>query len=61
MFLPAYSPIEHAFSKLKNFLRKVKARTQEALETTRAALATITSEDAYSWFHHCGFPIAQSP
>lgn len=32
MFLPAYSPdfnpIEHAFSKLKSFLRKARARTQ---------------------------------
>lgn len=66
VFLPAYSPdfspIENAFSKLKGFLRKAKARTQEALEATIAAgLATITSSDARGWFNHCGFPIAQSP
>lgn len=65
VFLPAYSPdfnpIEHAFSKLKNFLRKAKARTQQALEAAiAAALATLTSEDARGWFSHCGFPIAQS-
>ena len=66
VFLPAYSPdfspIEHAFSKLKSFLRKAKARTQEALEAAIAAgLQTICASDARGWFDHCGFPIAQSP
>ncbi len=66
LFLPAYSPdfnpIEHAFSKLKQFLRKAKARTQETLETAIAAgLRTILASDARGWFGHCGFPIAQSP
>lgn len=60
VFLPAYSPdfnpIEHAFSKLKAFLRKAKARTQEALEAAIAAgLATITPKDACGWFKHCGW------
>ena len=62
VFLPAYSPdfnpIEHAFAKLKQFLRKAKARTQEALETAIAAgLATITDQDARGWFKHCEFPL----
>ena len=65
-FLPAYSPdfnpIEHAFAKLKQSLRKAKARTQETLETAiAAALATITSHDARGWFKHCEFALpAQS-
>ena len=62
LFLPAYSPdfnpIEHAFAKLKQFLRKAKAHTQETLETAiTAALATITAQDALGWFKHCGFPL----
>ena len=66
VFLPAYSPdfspIENAFSKLKNFLRKAKARTQETLEAAlTAGLQTIHASDARAWFDHCGFPIAQSP
>jgi transposase len=66
VFLPAYSPdfnpIECAFSKLKAFLRKAKARTQAALEAAiTAGLATITGENARAWFGHCGFPIAQLP
>ena len=63
LFLPAYSPdfnpIEHAFAKLKAFLRKAKARTQEALEAAIAAgLATIRAQDAQGWFKHCQFPPA---
>ena len=66
VFLPAYgpdfNPIEHAFSKLKNFLRKAKARTQETLQSAIAAgLATVTAQDARGWFKHCEFPLpAQS-
>ena len=66
VFLPAYSPdfnpIEHAFAKLKAFLRKAKARTREALEEAIAAgLATITSQDACGWFKHCEFPLHNQP
>ena len=66
LFLPAYSPdfnpIEHAFAKLKQFLRKAKARTQEALEAAiTAALATITAQDARGWFKHCEFPLPAQP
>jgi transposase len=51
IFLPAYSPdftpIEQAFSKLKAVLRRVEARTQEALEAAIAtALDRITATDA---------------
>lgn len=64
-FLPAYSPdfspIEHAFSKLKEALRRAEARTRAALEEAiRAALATITAADARGWFTHCGYcPLAE--
>ena len=62
VFLPAYSPdfnpVEHAFSKLKQFLRKAKARTQDTLEAAIAAgLATLTAQDARGWFKHCAFPL----
>ena len=65
-FLPAYSPdfnpIEHAFAKLKQSLRKAKARTQQALEAAIAtALAAITAQDALGWFKHCAFPLNTQP
>ena len=61
LFLPAYSPdlspIEEAFSKLKAYLRRVGARTHEALiDALTQALLTVTAADARGWFTHCGYP-----
>jgi transposase len=60
LFLPSYSPdfspIEEAFSKLKAVLRRVGARTPEILqEVIGEALLTITPQDAFGWFTHCGY------
>ena len=60
LFLPPYSPdfnpIEHAFSKVKQSLRRAAARTDEALRAaTWAAFATITTTDIAGWFAHCGY------
>lgn len=60
LFLPSYSPdfspIEEAFSKLKAFLRQAGARTPETLqEAIGQALLTITPQDAFGWFTHCGY------
>ena len=59
-FLPPYSPdlnpIEKMWSKVKAHLRKVKARTQEALwQAIGEALNLVTSEDAVAWFRSCGY------
>ena len=61
MFVPSYSPdlnpIEQAFSKIKNILRKLGARTHEALlEAMEEALCKVTACDAAGWFTHCGYP-----
>ena len=60
LFLPSYSPdlnpIEEAFSKIKNIVRKAGARTREALEeVTGEALSAVTLEDSAGWFLHCGY------
>jgi transposase len=60
LFLPAYSPdfspIEETFSKLKAYLRRVGARSREALqEAISQALETVTAQDAQGWFRHCGY------
>lgn len=66
LYLPAYSPdlnpIEEAFSKVKNLLRKVGARTCEALiEAMGEALSSVDFRDARGFFEHCGYHImAQS-
>lgn len=57
-YSPDFTPIEHAFSKLKAALRRTGARTRTALEDAiTAGLATITGTDAVGWFAHCGYPI----
>ncbi len=62
VFLPSYSPdlnpIEEAFSKIKNILRKLAARTHEALvEAMSGALSEVTPWDAAGWFDHCGYEV----
>jgi transposase len=59
-YLPTYSPdlspIELAFAKFKELVRKAAARTREALEQAVAdAWAQITAEDLRSFFRHCGY------
>ena len=53
---PDFNPIEQTWSKIKQHLRKTKARTLDRLEYAVAqALATVTSQDAQGWFRHCGY------
>jgi transposase len=55
-YSPDYNPIEEAFAKVKNLLRKSAARTKEALlEAIGAALCTITAQDAWGFFEHAGY------
>jgi transposase len=63
-YLPSYSPdlspIEEGFSKLKTWLRRAKARTQDALlDALAAGLDEITTSDARGYFMHCGYHIPQ--
>ena len=59
-FLPPYSPdlnpIEAMWSKVKEILRSLKARTAEALlDAIGVALRAVTTTDAEGWFAHCGY------
>jgi transposase len=65
LFLPAYSPdfspIELAFAKLKEALRRAGARTKDALIDALAhALDAITAQDARGWFAACGYPLPEA-
>jgi len=60
IFLPPYSqdfnPIEQAWSKMKAYLRKVKARTSDLLFSAMGdALSTITCDDISGWVMNCGY------
>jgi transposase len=60
-YSPDFNPIEKMWSKLKAYLRKAKARTQQALHRAIGrALRTITPADAAGWFQHCGYRYTQS-
>ena len=59
-YLPSYSadlsPIEPGWAKVKAYLRRVAARTVEALEQALApALDSVTAQDAAAFFRHCGY------
>jgi transposase len=60
MYLPSYSPdynpIEEAFSKVKQILRRACARTREALlEALGEALSAVSLRDAQGFFEHAGY------
>jgi len=58
-YSPDFSPIELMWSKVKAYLKKLKARTQTELEKAiAAALKTITPSDCLNWFRHCGYEVA---
>ena len=62
LFLPPYSPdfnpIEKMWSKLKEWLRSAKARTEDTLGASIAeGLRRITPSDARGWFGSSGYSI----
>ena len=62
LYLPPYSsdlnPIEMMWSKIKAYLRKVKARTRELLDGAIAqALDLVSASDILGWFAEDGYSI----
>lgn len=58
LYLPPYSPdlnpIEKAWSKIKQILRALKARSSEALDKAISeALLHVTADNATAWFRLC--------
>ena len=61
-FLPRYSPdfnpIEQAFAKLKQNLRRASARTIDTvIDATGVAMTTVTANDARAFFADAGFAL----
>lgn len=55
-YSPDFNPIEQAFAKIKQGLRRAEARTTAALEAAIAqALGLVTATDAAGFFHGCGY------
>jgi transposase len=61
-YSPDYNPIEEAFSKIKGLIRKVEARSREALlEAIGAAISALSAQDARGFFEHCGYRVGVQP
>ena len=61
LYLPPYSPdfnpIEPMWSKVKNGLRSLAARTVDTLhDAIGDAFRTVTAADCLGFFRHCGYP-----
>jgi transposase len=55
-YSPDLSPIEPCWSKVKQFVKRLRAETAEALEVAVAcAVEAICGRDAQGWFTHCGY------
>jgi transposase len=64
-FLPPYSPdfnpIEHAFAKLKAFLRAARPRTfDDVAALVATAIERFTAIECANYIRHCGYRIATS-
>ncbi len=62
LYLPPYSPdlspIEECWSKVKTWLKKMAARTVDALyEAIEHAFNQVTKSDLAGWFRHCGYAV----
>jgi transposase len=54
-YSPDYTPIEEMFSKLKQGLRRAKARTKdEVVDAVGEVLRRVTHQDILGWFGHAG-------
>ena len=57
-YSPDFSPIEPMWSKVKQSLRSLAARTVEILESAvTTALQSITASDCEGFFRHCGYTL----
>ena len=55
-YSPDYNPIEEAFAKIKQMLRKASARMRGALvDAIGVALSAISARDARGFFEHAGY------
>ena len=57
-YSPDFNPIENCWSKVKEFLRSLAARTYSELDDAiTKVLTTITTQDIVGWFTHCCYYI----
>ena len=60
LYLPPYSPdlspIEHMWSKIKAYLRRLNARCTESFKKAiEVAFKAVQPSDLYGWYNNCGY------
>lgn len=60
VYLPPYSPdlspIEHMWSKIKSYLRKLAARSESTFKNAmQAAFLAVQGSDLKGWYKNCGY------
>jgi transposase len=64
LYLPTYSPdlnpIEHLFAKIKAFVKGLRPdRIGDLIQAFCAAVKSVTSDNAFNAFQHCGYKVEQ--
>lgn len=55
-YSPDFNPIEEMWSKIKQILRSIAARTSDGLiQAIGTAMNQVTTGDILGWFTHCGY------
>lgn len=55
-YSPDFNPIEPLWSKVKQVLRSIAARTFEGLvDAIRTAFNQVSANDLFGWFRYCGY------
>lgn len=58
-YSPEFNPIEEAWAKLKDIIRRVETRTREAFDSAvAAAVDQICGADLLGWFNYAGYRLS---
>jgi len=57
-YSPEFNPIEEAWAKMKDIIRRTESRTREAFDTAVAyAMDCVRNSDICGWFNHAGYTL----
>lgn len=60
-YSPEFNPIEEAWAKLKDFIRRLQTRTRDAFDAAvAAALDSIRCDDILAWVNYAGYSISST-
>lgn len=60
-YSPEFNPIEKAWAKLKDLIRRAETRTRQDFDDAVAkAIAEISDDNIRAWTAHCGYAIAST-